>query len=414
MTETQTLDRILVPIDVSKYFHKAMIMGPDGEVIQEPFEIDIYQEGLEKLVAKVKEAKNGGNPRVIFALEPTSYYHQTLMENLKGLGHEIQLINPYTTAKVRALDHVHIKTDDLDVKTLGRAVNLGKGKSFVPRSKANQKLRAVTRQRWTRTNTLKGVKTQIHKHIDALWPGFVNRFQREKGLVWNIWDSQMAWAILQLCPDPRKVSHMAPRQLCDLFHKHGVRGVVGPKRALRIIEHAQSALRRSFYLPEIRNNLKQDLQLIHHLNTIVSDLENRAVRLLPEEAKYLLSIKGITPFYAAAFLAEIEDIGKFASPKQLIKYAGLDISFRASGLYHSRENHLTKDGNRYLRYVTMTMARNAARCHPDFKARLEKFTSRGKPYPEAVGCVATKLLKVFFSLLSRKEVFSSDKFANLN
>lgn len=80
MQNSKSLNQLLVPIDVSKYFHKAMVYGPRGEILQEPFEIDIYQEGLEKLF---------------------------------GLGHEIQLINPYTTSIVRKMDYDHIKTDHL-------------------------------------------------------------------------------------------------------------------------------------------------------------------------------------------------------------------------------------------------------------------------------------------------------------
>jgi len=404
------LDQMLVPIDVSKYFHKAMVVGPHGEVLQDPFEIDIYQEGLEKLFSKIKEAQNGSkDKRIIFAMEPTSYYHQSLLESLGKLGHEIQLVSPYITAQVRKLDYDHLKTDQVDVKTLGRSVLLGKGRVFKQRNRSMQKLRALTRQRLARTHLIKIVKTQINKHMDTLWPGFVNRYQREKGLVWNIWESQMAWAIMQVCPNPKKVAKMSISQLIDLFKKHKVRNI-GPKRALKIITHAQSVIHKSFYLPEIQQNLKQDIHLLHHLNTIVSDLENKAVRLLPEEAKYLLSIKGISPFYAAAFLAEIEKISNFASPKKLIRYTGLSVAVKESGMYKRKENYMTKSGNRYLRYIVMTMARNVSRCHPDFRGWYEKFTQKGMGYQEAIGCVATKLLKIVFFLLSRKELFSSEKF----
>ena len=87
MQNTKSLDQLLVPIDVSKYFHKAMVFGPRGEVLQEPFEIDICQEGIEKLFSKIKEVRNGGkDKKVIFAMEPTSYYHRNLMEKLGGPG----------------------------------------------------------------------------------------------------------------------------------------------------------------------------------------------------------------------------------------------------------------------------------------------------------------------------------------
>ncbi len=59
-------------------------------------------------------------------------------------------------------------------------------------------------------------------------------------------------------------------------------------------------------------------------------------------------------------------MSKFATPKQLIKYTGLSISVKKSGMYESRQNHFNKVGNRYLRFIVMVMARSLSRCHPDF------------------------------------------------
>lgn len=410
VTDAKTLEQMLVPIDVSKYFHKAMIIGPRGKVLQDPFEIDIYQDGLDKLLAKMKEAKRRCRAkRVIFAMEPTSYYHQTLLEQLGKLGHEIQLINPAMTARVRSLDYDHLKTDDIDLKVIGKTVKLGKGKEFRARPRQMQKLRAITRQRMSRSKSAKYLKIQIHQNLDSLWPGFTNRYEKGKALVGNIWESKMAWAIMQICPNPRKVAKMSIKQLISLFRKHHVSSI-GIKRASKIISHAQKAVKEHTPLPEYRQHLRQDLHLLHHLNTVISSLENKTIRLVPEEIKYLLSLKGMSPFYAAAFLAEIGDIKNFANPKKLIKYTGLSVSVKDSGLFKRKRNRITKAGNRHLRYVVVMIARNLARCHPDFRARYERFKLRGMKHNEAIGCVATKLLKILFYLLQRKEHYSSDKF----
>ena len=402
-------DKIIVPIDISKNFHKAMIVGPGGEVLEEPFEIDIYKEGFLKLLNKLKDNQFTQEKKVIFAMEPTSYYHEVMLEQLNALGHEVQLVNPFLTAQVRKLDYDHIKTDNIDCRVLGKTILIGKGK--VPRNigENNKRLRAITRQRQSRCNLIKIIKTQINRHIDQLWPGFVNRYNRKKGLVWNIWESQMAWAIMQICPNPNKVEKMSPENLIKLFKKHRIKQI-GIKRAEKIINHAKTVVSKSNPLPEIQENLKQDIHLLHHLNTIVSDLDNKAIKLLPDQAKYLLSIKGLSPFYSASFLAEIGDIKDFASPKQLIRYAGIIISVKESGMYKQNSSRMTKSGNKHLRYVVMTMARNVARCHPDFKYHYEKFIKRGMNYQKAIGCVAIKLMKTMFYLLSREEVYSTDKF----
>ena len=55
--DKNNIERLVVPIDVSKYFHMASVVGPKGDVLEEPFEIDIYKEGFEKLLNKLKMAQ---------------------------------------------------------------------------------------------------------------------------------------------------------------------------------------------------------------------------------------------------------------------------------------------------------------------------------------------------------------------
>ena len=75
-----------------------------------------------------------------------------------------------------------------------------------------QRLRLLTRQRVRRGKFIKRLKTQIHYHLDALWPGFVNRYERQKGLVRNIWECKMAWAVMQICPNPKKISKKTKKE----------------------------------------------------------------------------------------------------------------------------------------------------------------------------------------------------------
>lgn len=408
--ENDVLDSCIVPIDVSKYFHEAMIFGPGGQVLEDPFEIDIYQNGFKQLLELVRKTQIDTGKRVVFALEPTSFYHETMLEELSALGHDVRLISPEITAKVRNLDYDHIKTDLIDIKALNKAILLGKGMSPRKLSQEIKKLRIITRQRFARTKVIKTIKIQIANHMDILWPGFVNRYDRSKGLIWNMWESQMAWAIMQICPNPAKVAKMSEAQLIEMLQNHKVRGI-GPKRAKRIIDHAKTTFHKSQYLMEIEQNLKQDIKLLHHLNTIVADLESKAVKLLPEEAKYLLSIKGISPFYAAAFIAEIGgEMQQFRTYKQIIRYTGLNVSIKQSGMFKQQNSHITKSGNKYLRYIVMMMAKNISRCNPDFNKHYLKFRERGYNHHKSLGCVATKLLKILFVMLTRKEGFDSAKF----
>ena len=85
ISKRDRVDELHVPIDVSKYFHRTMICAPGGKVIRNQFEVDVYSDGIEKLLSEVEKAKRETKATsVIFALEPTSYYHENLYKRLNG------------------------------------------------------------------------------------------------------------------------------------------------------------------------------------------------------------------------------------------------------------------------------------------------------------------------------------------
>ena len=77
----------------------------------------------------------------------------------------------------------------------------------------------------------------------------------------------------------------------------------------------------------------------------------------------LLAIKGVGLVTIAGFIAEIGAIRRFKSPKQIQKYAGLELVENSSGK-HERKSKISKRGRRKLRkilYQVMIplLARNA-------------------------------------------------------
>ncbi len=400
---------LYVPIDVSKYFHKTMICAPGGKIIKKPFEIDVFSEGVKKLILDVKRAKKQAKAkRVIFALEPTSYYHQNLYRKLKMLNENVILINPNITAKIRNLNYRRIKTDDIDLIVLAQAIETQKGIIREGREGKYAELRILTRSRWRKTKLSKKIKTSIHEYVDKLWPGFCNRVEPKSGLTRNLWESNLAWAILQVCPNPKKVSKMTSIELQALIKSYGFKGICGTKTSVKVIEHAKKAAGMSIYHPHLISSLQQDIQLLHHLNEDIETIENKIITYKDEfpEVTWLLSIGSISPILALTFIAEAGDLRRFPTAKQLVHYTGLSISYRQSGQYVSKHNHLIKEGNRYLRHTTITIARNLARCNYGFRQYYEKFyVTQRKEFYSAIGAVANKFLHIAYHLMTRDKQF---------
>ncbi len=90
-----------------------------------------------------------------------------------------------------------------------------------------------------------------------------------------------------------------------------------------------------------------------------------------QDLDIILSIEGIGEITALHFLAEIQDIKRFQSYKQLIAYAGLDPAVYESGNFKGKSK-ISKRGNRHLRRVVWLMSINVIRHNPIFWSYFER------------------------------------------
>jgi transposase len=74
----------------------------------------------------------------------------------------------------------------------------------------------------------------------------------------------------------------------------------------------------------------------------------------------LLTIPGIGPFLAILLVLELGDVERFPSAKHLASYVGLTPRIRASA-DRVRSGHISKEGNRLLRWALVLAATQAAR-----------------------------------------------------
>src|SRR4029450_1774622 len=72
----------------------------------------------------------------------------------------------------------------------------------------------------------------------------------------------------------------------------------------------------------------------------------------------LLTIPGIGPFLAVLLVLELGDVQRFPSAKHLASYVGLTPRIRASA-DRRRARHLSKEGNRLLRWALVLAATQA-------------------------------------------------------
>jgi transposase len=155
--------------------------------------------------------------------------------------------------------------------------------------------------------------------------------------------------------------------------------------------------------------LQSDLSTLDFAQAQIAQLEEgfKAAAAQDERMALLVQLPGISLIAGITLLAAIGHIERFATPHQLVGYAGLGARVHDSGQTR-RTGRITKQGRRDLRAAMVEAAHTAAQIHPHWKAELDRLEPRlGKP--KAIVAIARKLLVAVWHVLTEQ---SADRFAD--
>ena len=146
---------------------------------------------------------------------------------------------------------------------------------------------------------------------------------------------------------------------------------------------------------------------IRHHNAELGLLEKKIAghASASEDARILMSMTGID-YYAAMLLAsEIDGIGRFASPKKLVSWAGMCPTVHQSGntVYHGR---MKKDSNRKVNWVLIQAAHVAVL----YDGRMRDYYERMKKTHHssiAITHAANKMIKIIWHMLTNRALYEN-------
>jgi transposase len=126
---------------------------------------------------------------------------------------------------------------------------------------------------------------------------------------------------------------------------------------------------RSLQLPSTEKTIL-DVEL-RQLESVEAGIKTLTEKIAVEAAeephvRLLMGFTGIDYYSAMLLLAEMGDIRRFSSPKKLVAYAGLAPGMRSSAGKTTR-GHITKEGNKYLRWILIEAAQHASRFDPKLR-----------------------------------------------
>lgn len=117
----------------------------------------------------------------------------------------------------------------------------------------------------------------------------------------------------------------------------------------------------------------------------------------------LLAIKGVGSVTIAGFIAEVGDIRRFKSPKQIQKYAGLELVENSSGKHKGR-SRISKRGRKKLRKILYQVMVPLLARNKEFREIYDYYVTRAKnplKRRQAMIAVSCKLIRVFYVVLTK-------------
>jgi transposase len=282
-----------VAFDTSKLRNSVAIAdaGRAGE-IRFLGEIENTEAAVGKLVRKLA-AKYG---RLTFCYEagPTGY---GLYRQIKGLGHACMVVAPSLIAK-KPGDRV--KTNRRDALSLVKQLRAGDLTAVWVPDARHEAMRDLTRARETAVEDLRRKRQQV------------SAFLLRQGL------------------------HYPSERTWTKTHRNWL--------ASQKLEHAEQRLAFEEMLMAMRQAQERIERLEQAIRAAVPDWS------LAEVVTALMAMRGIEFISATAFLAEIGDLSRFATPRELMAYLGLVPSEASTG-DTVRRGPITKAGNRRARRI---------------------------------------------------------------
>jgi transposase len=259
------------------------------------------------------------------------------------------------TRKVRAIAEAKVKTDKVDARTLCELLAAG----FLPSVFKPDEWTRALRRRLERRSKLVRSRTRAKNELHAV----LSRNLKGRPPVSDVFGKGgRAWlAALVLPADERET-------------------VDGCLRQVDFLDHEVAAIEREL----AREALSSD------------------------EIRRLMTVPGVSLVSAATFVAVVGDVTRFASPKKLVSYVGLDPKVRQSGETPARHGRISKQGSPEARHMLCEAAWIVVRTPGPLRAFYERLRAR-RGTQIALVATARKLCVLFWHMLTREEDYAFER-----
>lgn len=390
---------LVVGVDIAKDTHYARAFDYRGIELGKIFSFASNEEGMKSFSSWVKKVmERNKKDSAIVGMEPTGHYWFTFAQYIKDNSMKTVLVNPFHVKRSKELDdNSQTKNDRKDPKTIAMLMKDGRFmEPYIPEGVYSE-VRVAVDTRDLIIKELSQLKNRIQRWLNIYFP--------EYGTVFGDWEGKASIITLKNFATPEKVLATGVQMIAVTWKKDISRGI-GVKRAIRLHEAAKSSIgiREGLRMAEFQ--LKSMLETYEVLMKQLQELESSLEELLNEilGTNEILKIKGIGLVTLSVFIAEVGDISRFETPKQIQKLAGLSLKENSSGK-HKGKTTISKRGRRRLRRGLFQAIRPLVAKNKEFKELHKYYTTRTlNPLKKMQSMIllCCKLIRIFFVLLTKK------------
>ncbi len=398
-------DTLVVGVDIAKTWHYARAFDNRGIELGKLLRFENSAQGFVLFDAWVQEIQQKhGMTEAIVGFEPTAHYWFNLGDHLKARGHKLAILNPYHVKCARELDdNTPSKSDQKDPKTIAMLVKDGRYRDVYIPDGSYQELRELVRERERIQERLGSLSNQIIRWLDIHFPEFVTVFKN--------WRGKAAWIALRRFSTPERMAEAGAQEILLAWREEMKRPSL--KRAQALCSIAEQSIGRtegSVSAVMSLQNIMTEYELLMMQMEQVEDAMQESLIEIPHSAE-LLAIKGVGMVAVAIFVSEIGDIRRFKDPRQLIKYAGLNLRANSSGKYKGKTT-ISKRGRSRLRHALYQTMIPILATNEEFRSLHQRNLTRiQNPLTKMQSLIALcgKLLRVIFALLKKGTKYDPSK-----
>jgi transposase len=388
MTATKRFTRFC-GIDVAKNRHVTKIIDRDGECLARSRSFHNDAEGYRGILLRLQEA--GGPRKILVGMEATGHYWFSLHDFLLGQGYPVVVLNPIQTAQQAKKGIRKAKTDKIDAGHIAALLKNGEHRPALVPGELATTCRQVTRLRYALTR--QGVRLQqlLWSRLHPVWPEYESLFATPF--------CQTGRKLLTIAPVPSDVRALDPQELAELIRKTS-RGKYGAVQAEKIRRAAENSVGTCRGLEGARICIRSLLANLESLASIRKQLDQQIEELARRVPTHLHTLPGANPRSAVSLSGETDPMSAFATPSQLIAFAGLDITVFQTGNYTAPRRRLSKRGSPVLRHTLWQMANRASYQEGDLRDHYLRRRGQGLCHRSAVTAVALKLCHIAWRILT--------------